>query len=457
MTTPRKHVFLIAGFDPKGGRYYRRLLAEAARARHVAGGPTPMVEVGPLAPDTLGGHWVLLAPTSADAGPASQGPAPEATAPLAICQFLSWHDIVRDRWAHGLRGWLGTQLRVAASVRILAAMRRVGQLARPAWWIAVTPLLLTAACLLLGLALGGAAWWGLVNTTAAGRSAAPLLPSTPGGVLAALTTALLAGAGVGLWIADLAHRRLGTQWIVQLCLHAIDFATDDLPALDRRLDEWADAIIRATMPDPKGAKGPEEVLIVGHSHGATLAIAALARALARAPRLADGPAQLSLLTLGHTTPMITAFPQAHRFRCAMANVQACHGLAWLDLVAAADWASFPGSPAWVNAWPVAGETDRMATMNGNDAGPATEAGRPAATPGPHVHAAPRFHRDMSPPQWQRLRGDRRALHLHYLRATSTGDGLDILRLLGGPGSLRETAMHWARAPASAIGPRYAAA
>ena len=52
----------------------------------------------------------------------------------------------------------------------------------------------------------------ITSPISAGRAAAPLVPSTFGGVLAALAT-LLAGTGVGLWIANLTHRKLGTQWI----------------------------------------------------------------------------------------------------------------------------------------------------------------------------------------------------------------------------------------------------
>jgi len=455
MTAPRKHVFLIAGFDPKGGRYYRRLLAEAAQSRAEGVGSTAL-EAGPFVRDDLGGHWTLQASAEHACRPAVQANGRDNSAPIetaTLCQFLDWHDLVRERWQPGWRGWLGAHWRVAASLRNLAVMWRVGQLARPAWWMAVAPILLTAGCLLIGVLLVALLLWALGGRLAIGADASGQWPTDSAVWLA---SALLAGAIVGLGLAHVAHRRLGTHWMLQLCRHAIDFANDDLPALDHRLDTWAEAIACA-MAASGAAHGsqPGEVVVVGHSHGAALAIAALDRALARAPELAEGPVALSLLTLGHTTPMITAFPEARRFRAAQERVARCRGLTWLDLVAAADWASFPGLPAWASALPP-GSTPASTTV------------LPATTPADGsrnmddrgavcVHAAPKFHRDMPQAQWERLRGDRRALHMHYLRATSAAGGFDILRALAGPSSLRDIARGLAGTPAASPGPCYVAA
>ena len=62
----------------------------------------------------------------------------------------------------------------------------------------------------------------------------------------------------------------------------------------------------------------DEVLVVGHSTGAQLAVSALARVPER--RVSAGPA-LGLLTLGQSIPMISLLPEADALRDDLARVK----------------------------------------------------------------------------------------------------------------------------------------
>jgi pimeloyl-ACP methyl ester carboxylesterase len=82
----------------------------------------------------------------------------------------------------------------------------------------------------------------------------------------------------------------------------------------------------------------DEILIVGHSVGTQIAVAAVARALAR---LGNRDIRLSLLTLGHTIPLEALHPTAQRFRAEIMAVAGDRRVTWIDVSAAIDSACFP--------------------------------------------------------------------------------------------------------------------
>ena len=97
--------------------------------------------------------------------------------------------------------------------------------------------------------------------------------------------------------------------------------------------EFAETIAGALASDT------DEVLIVGHSSGAYIAISVLAD-LIRAGRVPeDGPA-LSLLTLGHVVPMVSFLPRADRLRGDLALLASSDALTWVDVTAPGDGCSF---------------------------------------------------------------------------------------------------------------------
>jgi len=83
----------------------------------------------------------------------------------------------------------------------------------------------------------------------------------------------------------------------------------------------------------------DEVLVVGHSSGATMAVSLLAD-LIRAGRMpGDGP-KLALLTLGHVVPMVSFLPRAARLRGDLAYLSTQESITWVDVSAPGDGCSF---------------------------------------------------------------------------------------------------------------------
>jgi pimeloyl-ACP methyl ester carboxylesterase len=124
--------------------------------------------------------------------------------------------------------------------------------------------------------------------------------------------------------------------------HALDdwiFACDLLrgrrPDLEDRLDQLADALVTRARDVTL-----DEIVIVGHSMGATLAIEVVARALARDPALGwRGPA-VCVLSVGSTIPKFTLHPAASAMRRSIAAVANAPAIAWAEYHARDDVISF---------------------------------------------------------------------------------------------------------------------
>jgi hypothetical protein len=83
------------------------------------------------------------------------------------------------------------------------------------------------------------------------------------------------------------------------------------PEQEARMGEFAERIAAAL------AEEVDEVLVVGHSSGAYLAVSVLAD-LIRAGRVPEAGPALSLLTLGQVVPMVSFLPRAGRLRADLA-------------------------------------------------------------------------------------------------------------------------------------------
>jgi hypothetical protein len=371
-----RRVFFIAGFDPKSPRYYHHLV-RALAAHRPSGAEGHAVQVGArrrlndIAEEWDLHHW------------------PQAGGEALHTRFtlLRWDDIVRAHWARPattllrdhwnfyVRGWRSP---------LGAAWRE----ARLNWLFLMFPLVVGLLVLLGWLTLCfalGALWPRPVEPLAA--------------VIAAALSAPLA------WWAwrGLSHR-LGSDWLMRLYGFSYQQAAGRIDALDRRAEEMA-ALVRQAFED---ATAPQEVLVVGHSTGATLAAEALSRALAQSPGLGRGRCALGLLTLGHCTPLVYRFRHAAKLRERLDALTAHAALAWVDYTAPADWAGCGRLTPW-------------------------------ARPGPALlrRLSPRFPKILTTEHYAALRRNRLAMHMQYLKPADHAGRYDLLAIVAGERTLRE--------------------
>lgn len=120
------------------------------------------------------------------------------------------------------------------------------------------------------------------------------------------------------------------DWILSL-----DYIHGSHRDLDRRIDQFAARIALCVNSDQ-----PDEIIVFGHSLGATFAVDAVARALGTITSLASRRVKLSLVTVGATIPKCALHPAGQRIRDQIARVASEQSLYWVEYQAREDAISF---------------------------------------------------------------------------------------------------------------------
>lgn len=133
-------------------------------------------------------------------------------------------------------------------------------------------------------------------------------------------------------------RRIDGRVFAHYLMHDFAYAASENGrwprALQTRMALFEDRIAAALLDE-----GVEEVLVVGHSSGAQIAVSVLAD-LVRSGRVPNGSPVLSLLTLGHAIPMQSFLKDADKLRADLALLSETEEVFWLDVSAPADGCSF---------------------------------------------------------------------------------------------------------------------
>jgi pimeloyl-ACP methyl ester carboxylesterase len=107
------------------------------------------------------------------------------------------------------------------------------------------------------------------------------------------------------------------------------------PDIEKRVDQFAERLVACARTG-----GIDEILIVGHSLGAAIAVDALARALAIDADLGRHGPTLCLLTAGGTIPQVTLHPAAVHLRASTRRVAEETVIAWAEYQARDDAINF---------------------------------------------------------------------------------------------------------------------
>ena len=214
---------------------------------------------------------------------------------------------------------------------------------RPAWWRLPMGLLAFA-----DFVVGGALWgYARTNWRYALFFLYPYLLllmlvfiSSYAGELAARTSGSIAigvAAGVLTFIASLIGAGRWTYLSIALddWIFSRAYVRHSDPELERRLDVVADEIIAADA-----ARSFDEILLLGHSLGAVLALDALDRALQRSPNLGSRGPRLALVTAGSSILKIGLHRDARRLRAVLERVSRSAGVVWVEYQALTDVMNF---------------------------------------------------------------------------------------------------------------------
>ena len=178
------------------------------------------------------------------------------------------------------------------------------------------------------------------------------------------------------------------------------------PALEGRIAEFTALIQTALSED-----GLDEVLVVGHSSGAHIAVSALSDLIRTG--LPDDHPSLGFLSLGQVVPMVSFLPKAYRLRADLKFLSQRDELTWIDVTAPGDGCAFAlCDPVSVSG--VATDDKRW----------------------PLVFSAA-FTQTLSPERWAELRWRFFRLHFQYLCAFDQPGDYDYFQITGGPLTLRD--------------------
>jgi hypothetical protein len=366
----KRRVFYIPGYDPIHPRRYRELYRKEGAAQAAILG----YQIGLKPKTTKGPYGWHVSAVIGDA------------AVEADVEVLVWSDIVRDSMDQGIVATYLQLVRTAWAYIGSGALWRLMRLRQGPVIAALYPVVFLLVQLMLALAVAVALGWA-VSWLHPWLAVVGLLVVPP----------------ILMWF-----RKKDGKFFAYYLMHDYAYSARSLgenpPELEERMAEFTRTIRAALDSDV------DEVLVVGHSSGAHLAVSILSD-LIRGGLPVSGP-DLNLLTLGQVVPMVSFLPKAWRLRADLAFLSEREEIAWVDVTAPGDGCAFAlCDPVSVSG--VAGPGKRW----------------------PLVFSAA-FTQTLQPETWAKLKRRYFRLHFQYLCAFDRPGDYDYFQITAGPLTLR---------------------
>lgn len=378
-----RRVFYIPGYDPIHPRRYREMYRREAAEQALISGYT----IALTAQKTKGPFGWHVDSRVDDHKTATD------------FEVLVWSDIVRDSMSNSIPATYLQMLQTAWIYISTGTLGRLMKLRKGPVIAALYPVGMLILQLVLALTLG----WGLANVVGIFGDMTGFVATAN---VAAAVVAVVAFVLLLRWFRA-RDNKLMAYYLMHDYAYSAHLRGVTPPELETRLAEFGDRIAAALQQ-----QDTDEVLIVGHSSGAHLAVTVLAD-LIRAGRVpADGPA-LGFLSLGQVVPMVSFLPLADRLRGDLQYLSARSELAWVDVSAPGDGCAF----ALCDPVTVSGVA-------------------PPDKKWPLVFSAA-FTQTLSPERWNELKRQYFRLHFQYLCAFDRPGDYDYFRITAGPITLEK--------------------
>jgi hypothetical protein len=373
----RRKVFYIPGYDPFPPRRYRELYRkESAEQAAVSG---YRIEItGGIAGDGYGWRTKALV---------------DGIETQAEIEVLVWSDIVQGSQTNSIAGVYWQLVTTAWIYLATGAFFRLMRLRKGPVLAALYPI----GMLLGQLGIALLAGWLIANV---------LIRQMP---LHWASTLIAASCGFAVVLLLLRwFRARDGRFFAYYLMHDFAYSAHLRGAIPQELSDRM-ALFGARIAGAlKG--GADEVLVVGHSSGAHLAVSILAD-LIRTGEMRDKEPQLAFLSLGQVVPMVSFLPGAQRLRGDLRFLSTQDNITWVDVTAPGDGCSFAlCDPVSVSGQATAGKR------------------------WPLVFSAA-FTQSLSPARWRALRWRFFRLHFQYLCAFDAPKDYDYFQITAGPVSL----------------------
>ncbi len=382
-----RRVFHIPGYDPMPPRRYRELYRTEGAAQAAISG----YEIGVKADKSDATfRWTV-------------GARIDGHAVMSQVDVLVWADIVKGSMAQSIPATYAQLVQTGWTYISTGTLRRLMWMRKGPVIAALYPVVMLLAQLSLALIAGALIGGWVTDLLINGLRLVGL--SQGGGfdtVAHALGWACLIGVTVFVlrWF-KARDNRLFAYYLMHDYAYSARLRGEVPPELDARMKAF-EAIIAEAL-----AEDVDEVLIVGHSSGAHLAVSIIADLMRAGHVRADG-AKLAFLSLGQVVPMVSFLPRAQRLRRDLAFLSTRDDLTWVDVSAPGDGCCF----ALCDPVAVSGVA-------------------PKGRRWPLVISAA-FTQSLSPPRWKALRWRFFRLHFQYLCAFDQPKDYDYFQITAGP-------------------------
>lgn len=392
-----RRVFYIPGYDPHPPRRYRELYRVESAKQGDISGYSVAVENVKARQDV----WATTA--RMDGAQVRTG-----------FEVLEWHDIVQDTMDRSIVGTYAQLVQVAFAYLATGTLRRLTWLRVGPILAGFYPVLMLLGQLLLAMIAGKVAAGVVTGTLSLGVGATVglVIDNPTDGIVWGWIDWLIGWAVFAAVLVPILRwfkakdRNLFAYYLMHDLAYTVQRNGAYPEELDERISQFARRIAAAL------ASPADEVVIVGHSSGAQLAVSAVARLVRDEMLPANGPA-LSLLTLGQAIPMVSFLPKADVLRRDLHDLAAEDRITWVDVSAPGDGCSFALCDP-VSVTGVAPEGQRW----------------------PLVLSAA-YSKTLSPDRWAELKGKYFRLHFQYLCAFDRPGDYDYFRITAGPITLGE--------------------
>jgi len=375
----RRRVFYIPGYDPIHPRRYRELYRKESAAQAAISG----YDISLFAKKSKSGPYGWHVQANIDGAEV-----------ISDVEVLVWSDIVRDSMDSSIPGTYLQLARTAWTYIATGTLRRLMRLRKGPVIAALYPV----GMLLVQALLAVIMVWGVTGTV----TAAAGLISLKGIFvqLVGLVPGVLAGVALMRWF-----KKMDGKFFAYYLMHDYAYSAAskgaNSPELEARMADFT-ALIGAALLDDN----LDEVLVVGHSSGAHVAVSVLSDLIRGG--LPENHPQLGFLSLGQVVPMVSFLPAARRLRGDLRFLSSRDELTWIDITAPGDGCAFAlCDPVSVSG--VAPKDKRWPLV---------------------VSAA--FTQTLSPERWAELRWRFFRLHFQYLCAFDCPGDYDYFRITAGP-------------------------
>jgi hypothetical protein len=230
---------------------------------------------------------------------------------------------------------------------------------------------------------------------------------------------LAAGGAAAVLVFVALMRWPGERWRVSQGLADWIFARDYMmgrhPEMNARIEAFVARVVACARRGDA-----QEIIIAGHSLGATIAVDVLARAFDRDPALGRHGPKLNLLTVGATIPKLALHPRGAWLRENVRRLAAEPSLTWAEYQARDDFISFHKfDPVKLVRIP----SPRTPAQAGD--------GRAGDEGGPVIRRV-QIHQMLSAPTLRRLRFSYMRLHYQFVMANERRAAYDYFMLMCGP-------------------------